>query len=139
MSDELWINYTTGKTLYAVRFQQDGDAFITAGDSDEAWGTGGHDAGDYAVALTETNVDNSGHYVADFDGSSNISAGTYRVCFYERAAVLAADGDPLIAQGEIYWNGASEIELGTVDSGQRIKTEVYDERTVVEGPQVTVK
>ena len=115
MSNELWHNYTAGNTLYAIRFQRDGDVFITSGASDETWGTGGNDADDYDVTMTETTVGSSGHYVGDFDASGNIAAGTYRVCVYVQAGANPADGDAQVAQGEISWDaGGEEIGLGDI-------------------------
>ena len=115
MADEIVYNYTPGKTLYACRFQQDGNVFITTGASDEVWGAGGHGAGDYVVAMTETNADNSGHYLADFDASIKIAAGVYRICIYEQLGAITCDGDTQIGQGELYWDGIQEITMYTVD------------------------
>jgi len=138
MSNELWHNHAVSKTLYAVRFQQDGDVFITSGASDETWGATAHDADDYDVTMTETTVGSSGHYIGDFDASGNISAGTYRITIYLQDGASPADTDVAIAQAEIYWGGSAEIELGTLNNGQKIKTEFYDEREEPEDAQVII-
>jgi len=91
----------------------DGDVFITDGSSDEVWGAGGNDADDYDVAMTEE--DASGHYKADFDASTNISAsGVYNVVVYLQAGDNPADSDVALAQGQIYWNGTAEETLQTI-------------------------
>lgn len=112
MADEITHNAVTGLTLYACRFQQNGDVFITDGSSDEVWGTAGHTADTYDVAMTEE--DSCGHYKADFDASANIAAGVYQVVVYLQAGVNPADSDVPLAQGEICWDGSSEINLSTL-------------------------
>jgi hypothetical protein len=114
MANEIAHNYTTGSTLYACRFQLDGDVFLTAGASDEVWGTGGRDADDYDVAMTESG--SSGHYVCDFDASSNIAEGHYRVTVFLQAGANPADADIELAQGEIFWDGTSEVTMNTAMS-----------------------
>lgn len=142
MADEISTNYLTSKTVYACRFQLDGNVFLTDGSSDEVWGAGGNDADDYDITLTETNVGNSQHYVGSFDASSNIVAGVYPVAIYEEAGVNPADGDTAIAQGMMYWDGVTEIDpfsldnkVNIIDDNIRLILEkeqsvlnVYDER-----------
>ncbi len=108
---EVFHNFTTGNTLYSTRFQLDGDVFLSNGASDETWGTGGRDADDYDVTMTEDGV--SGHFVGDFDTSGNIAEGVYRVTVFLQAGANPADTDFPLAQGEIYWDGASEINTFT--------------------------
>lgn len=120
MANEITHNHTSGLNLYACRFKQDGDVFLTDGSSAEAWGTGGHGADYYDVAMTEEST--SGHYKASFDLSSNISAGTYHVTVYDRAGGNPVDGDTPLAQGSIVWDGAGEVSIASA---------VYDE--IIEG------
>jgi hypothetical protein len=108
MSNEIAHNHKTGATLYSCRFQLDGDVFITSGASDEVWGTGGRDADDYDVAMVENGV--GGHYVGDFDPSSNIAAGLYRIAVYLQAGANPADSDIAIAHGIGEWDG-TQFEL----------------------------
>jgi len=113
---EVYHNYTTGNTLYFCTFQLDGNVFLSNGESDEAWGTGGHDADSYDMAMTEDGV--GGHYVGTFDAS--IPVGTYRVTVYLQAGANPADTDFAIAQGEIYWDGVKEITIFTeIESWQK--------------------
>ena len=137
MANEITHNAITGLTLYACRWQLDGDVFLTSGASDEVWGTGGRDADDYDVAMTEEA--SSGHYKADFDASANIASGTYKVAIYKQAGGSPVDSDPAIAQGEIYWDGTTEINLYTLDTDiSSIATDqlkvlnIYDDRGQIE-------
>jgi len=127
MSNELWHNFGSSETLYAIRFQQDGDVFITSGASDETWGATAHDADTYDVTMTETTVGSSGHYVGDFDASGNIAAGTYRITIYKQAGASPADTDLAIAQAEIYWNGTVEIDGKKLSDGLNMVHNEYDE------------
>ena len=114
MADEFTINSINGLTFYGVRWQKDGDVFLTDGSSDETWGTGGRDADDYDVAMTEE--DASGHYKADFDASSNIAAGVYDVAVFRQigANPVNVPTDVPVFQGEINWDGTNEINLSTI-------------------------
>ncbi len=114
MANEIPHDFPTGKTLYATRFQLDGDVFLTDGASDETWGTGGRTAADYDVAMTEDGV--GGHYVGDFDTSGNIAAGVYQVAVYFQAGGSPANSDVAIARGELYWDGTAEIDIFTLDT-----------------------
>ena len=114
MANEITHNYTSGSTLYACRFQQAGNVFLTNGASDEVWGTGGRDADDYDVTLTEEG--DSGHYIADFDGSGNIALGTYHVTIYKQLGANPTDiVDTPIGQGVIYWDGTAEVTIVAAD------------------------
>ena len=107
MANEKTHNSTTGLDLYACRFQVDGDVFLSNPASDEVWGTGGHTAADYYVDLTEE--DASGHYKGDFASGGTIAAGYYHVTIYLQAGANPANSDVAIAQGDIPWDGTSEI------------------------------
>ena len=134
MSDEITHNAPTGLTLYACRFQPNGDVFLTNGASDEVWGTGARDADDYDVALTEE--DSSGHYKGDFDTSANITtAAAYPVTVYRQLGGSPADSDPAQSQGVMNWDGTAEITLVTLDAdiasltlAQLSVLNIYDER-----------
>ena len=112
MSNEILENWTSGKTLYACRFQPNLNVFLTNGASDEVWGTGGRDANDYDVTITESG--SSGYYGGDFDSGGNIAAGIYMVCVYVQDGVNPADTDISIAQGLIFWDGTQEMNISTV-------------------------
>jgi hypothetical protein len=115
MADEFTINSINGLTFYGVRWQTNGNVFLTDGSSDETWGTGGRDADDYDVQMTEE--DASGHYIADFDASGNITtAGLYKVAVFRQAGANPADvpTDVPVFQGEIEWDGSAEVTLRTI-------------------------
>ncbi len=114
MANELVHDWATGATLYAARFQLNGDVFITDGSSDELWGAGVNDADIYDVTMPEKG--SSGHYVGDFDTSGNISAGVYRVTVYLQATGVPLDSDIPIARGQGYWDGTAEINIFTLDT-----------------------
>jgi len=109
MSNEVAHNYETGNTLYFCTFQPDGNVFLSNGESDEVWGTGDRDADDYDMTMTEDGA--GGHYVGSFDTS--ILRGVYRVAVYLQIGESPADTDRAIAQGEIYWDGAKEVNIFT--------------------------
>ena len=104
MSDEITHNAATGLNLSACRWQPNGNVFLADGASDEVWGTDGRDADDYDITMAEEA--NSGHYKGHFDAGGNIAASVqgYPVAVFQRAASNVA-----LAQGELDWNGTSEI------------------------------
>lgn len=108
MANEIAHNHATGATLYACRFQLNGDVFLTSGASDEVWGTGGRDADDYDVSMSENG--SGGHYVGTFDPSANIAEGLYRIAVYLQEGGSPVDSDIAIAQGIGEWDG-TEFEL----------------------------
>lgn len=109
--NELSYDFNTGETLYAGRFQLDGNVFVTNGSSDEVWAT----AADYDVTMTEDGV--GGHYVGSFDASANIAAGVYPVAIYLQAGGSPANSDLAIARGVMDWDGTAEFNQLTL-SGQ---------------------
>ncbi len=114
MSNEITHDATTGQTLYSVRWQLDSDVFLSNGASDEVWGTGGRDADDYDVAMSENSPD--GHYVGDFDPNGNISAGVYLVAVFIQASGSPANSDLADARGVMYWDGTAEINSFTLNA-----------------------
>lgn len=110
MANEITNNTITGLTLYFCCFQQDGDVFLTGGASDEVWGTGGRTANDYDEAMTEE--DACGHYKGSM--AAGVGAGVYQIVVYQQAGASPATGDKALAQGEIYWDGAAEINPSTL-------------------------
>lgn len=124
MANEIHVDTDRNLTLYACRFQPDGDVFLTNGASDEVWGTGGRDADDYDVTMTETAANASGHYVGTFDDGT-IAAGTYKVAVYIQGGANPADTDDVFAQGEIIWDGSAEVPIASQDdvTGAHVTTD----------------
>jgi hypothetical protein len=116
MANELQADYKTGETLYAARFQPEGNVFITDGSADQVWS----DPTLYNVTMTENG--NGGHYEGDFDASANIAEGTYQVTVFLQTGASPANGDPQLYKGEIYWDGTSELTIFTLDNSISILT-----------------
>lgn len=112
MANEISHNSRTGVTLYAIRFQENGNVFLTNGASDEDWGTGGRDADNYDVTMTEDVP--GGHFVGNFDTSGNIVAGVYPVAVYLQVGGTPDDDDNVVAQGVMNWDGTNEINDSTL-------------------------
>lgn len=117
---EVFHNFTSGATLYFCAFQLDGNVFLTGGASDEVWGTGGRDADDYDEAMTEDG--SGGHFVGTFTVTAE---GVYRVTAFEQAGANPVDSDRAIAQGEIYWDGSSEVNFLTLSGQSSMVHNVY--------------
>ncbi len=104
MANEIYIDYASGNTLYAVVRNSAGEVWYVGGQVFEAWGTGGHAMDDYDISLT----DKSGsRYVGNFD--ANIPAGRYSVQVFLQAGANPADGDSLIGSSEVVWSGVGEV------------------------------
>lgn len=104
MANEIHANYASGNTLYAVVRNGAGDVWYVAGQTFEAWGTGGRTANDYDISLT----DKSGsRYVGSFD--DNIPAARYAVQVFLQAGANPADGDTLVESDDILWSGTGRV------------------------------
>jgi len=132
MANEIHIDYESGATLYAVRFNSAGQVALTDGSSFENWGAGAHTADDYDVALAE--VGSGGcRYVGDFDVSSNIGAGRYTMVVFLQVGANPADGDNIVGSGQIIWTGAGELTADKVLANKAVQTKstgvivIYDD------------
>jgi hypothetical protein len=63
MSNEIHINCASGNTIYAVIRNTAGQVWNPLADTFEDWGTNGHNADDYDLALTDKG---GSRYVASF-------------------------------------------------------------------------
>ena len=104
MAHEIQASYESGNTLYAVIRNRAGEVWQVAGQAFEPWGAAGHDADDYALALTDKG---GSRYVANFD--ENISAGSYFVQWFVQAGASPADTDTLVGGRSIVWTGTAEL------------------------------
>jgi len=104
MANEIQASYASGSTLYAVIRNRAGEVWQVAGQVFEPWGTAGHGAADYALALTDKG---GSRYVANFD--ENISAGSYFVQCFVQAGASPADTDTLVSGRDIAWTGTAEL------------------------------
>ena len=105
MANEIYANYSSGNTLYAVIRNRAGDVWYILGQVFEAWGTSGRDADDYDIALTDKD---GARYVGDFPAAIT-SAGRYGVQVFLQAGANPADSDELLASREIVWSGKAEV------------------------------
>lgn len=107
MANEIHFDSDVSLVFYFLTFQLDGDVFLSNGSADETWGTSSHDADDYDMAMTESTVGESGHYVGTFPAA--IAAGRYKITVCRRAGANPANSDPKIARGEYRSDGSAEI------------------------------
>ncbi len=105
MANEIYANYSSGETLYAVVRNRQGNVWYILGQVFEAWGTSGHDADDYDIALTDKN---GARYVGDFP-TAITNAGKYGVQVFLQAGANPADSDQLVASRGIFWSGKGEV------------------------------
>ena len=132
MANEIHIDYESGKTLYAVRYNSAGQVALSDGSSFENWGANGRNADDYDVSLSEVGSGGS-HYAGNLDTGSNIPAGRYCVVVFLQAGASPADGDKIIGSGEIVWTGAGEVTADKILANKALQTkstgaiEYYDD------------
>lgn len=81
----------------------------------------------YDVVLA--NQVDSDYYSVDFPAAITDSATqTYRVqVMLQAGGSIDADLDTAIAQGEIYWDGTSEVDIGTISITNQTVQSIYDE------------
>ena len=127
LANEIWTTFEEGNTLYALIWRK-ADDFI--------WdNTGGAfvtpytdaDIGRYDVVLA--NQADSDYYSVDFPAAiTDTTTQAYRVqIMLQVAGSINADNDLGIAQGEIQWNGADEVDLGTVFVTNQTVNNTYNE------------
>lgn len=113
MANEIWHNFPSGDNLDAYVFKKENDQVFDqadGGDTFEVWADG--NVLNYDIPMTDQGGD---HYTVDFP-SVITTAGVYRIAIALRAGGTAAVGDRRIAQGELYWDGSSEIDIFTLDT-----------------------
>jgi hypothetical protein len=128
LAKELSFDYLTGSTLYAARFQLDGNVFVTSGLTDEVWAT----ADLYDVEMTEDGI--GGHYVGNFDTSENITEGVYQVTVYLQTGGSPANSDTAIGRGQMSWDGTAELNFFTIDNSINILTATGSKVLNIFGP-----
>lgn len=104
MANEIYADYESGNTLYAVIRNKVGEVWYVNGEVFESWGTNGRDATNYCVNL----VDKSGSlFVGNFD--ENIPSGKYYIQIFLQAGAGPDDGDSLVKCQDIVWSGTGQI------------------------------
>lgn len=119
MADEIHADYDSGNTLYAVIRSAAGQVWYVAGRVFEAWGTNGHDADDYDIALADKG---GSRYVGDFD--INIAAGRYGVQMFLQAGASPADTDSLVGSGQIIWTGLGELTVDKILANKAVQNKI---------------
>jgi len=125
LANEIYHNYPSG-SLDAYVFKKSDDKVFDqsdGGDTFETW----NDANvlNYDIPMTDIG---DGNYTVDFPAViTNTTQQSYRIVIKVRAGANAAVGDKAIAQGEIVWNGTSEIDVGTINITNTTVTNHYDE------------
>ncbi len=109
MSNEIWNSYDEAGVLYALIWRQTDDKVWNDTDSQFDTYT---DADILKYDIPLTNQVDSDYHSADFP--SAIANGVYRVqILFQVGGAIDADVDRVIAQGELYWDGAAEINVFT--------------------------
>lgn len=135
MANEIYTSYSDGNTLYALVWLKSGDtvwnvttsafvAYVKA------------NIGDYDIAMANV-ATLSDYYTVDFPvGITGTDPTSYRVqVMLQTTGAPDADLDFPLAQGEIVWNGSSEVTLGTITITNQTVTNIYEEGNP---PPVTV-
>ena len=134
MSNEIWHSFDEGNTLYALIWRKSDDKVWNNTDSTFDTYTD-VDIDKYDVVLA--NQVDSDYYSVDFPSAiTGTDLKRYRVQIMNQVAGgINADNDIAIAQGEIFWDGTAEVDVGTINITNQTVTNVYDESTP---PPITV-
>jgi hypothetical protein len=97
MAGEIQVAHLTGKNVYAL--VRNATAAVWNGTSFVTYATA--NLSTYALSLTEQGTA-SGYYAVSFPA---VAAGIYNVAAFERAGGSPAEGDLLIATGDLHWDG----------------------------------
>ncbi len=126
MANELWHSGDETETFYVLIWRKSDDLVWNNTDSTFDTYTDA-DILKYDVPLA--NIVDSDYHTADFPAAITDSAlQTYRVqVFLQIGGNPDADNDLPEAQGEIYWDGTSESDIGTVTITNSTVTNFYDE------------
>ena len=99
MAGELKLAHGTGgDTVVATIWNSSGNVWYIAGDTFEAWGTGGRTISDYGISLTDKG---GGYYLGDMD--TDISSGVYEVALHVTGS--------MVGSYEIDWDGAGSSTI----------------------------
>lgn len=114
MANEIWHSFEEGTTLYAIIWRKTDDLVWNNTDSQFDTYTDA-DIDKYDVVLA--NQVDSDYYSVDFPAAITDSE-VYRVQIFKQVGGgIDADADIAVAQGEINWDGTTEI-TGLVITGQ---------------------
>jgi len=109
VANELELVYQGSATLYAViRRHDDSKVWNGAAGAFDAWADQSLD--DYDIALSDQDGD-----LYQGDWPADITAGQYRVMYYQQAGASPATSDLLLATTDAYWNGSAVVEASSVE------------------------
>jgi hypothetical protein len=110
MANEIWHSYANSSTLYALIYRDsDKYIYVTGSSTFEAVGTWNNTrAGQCAIAMTAT----GDMFFANFP---TVAAGTYNVEVRLQSGGSPAALDFPIAQGQMIWDGTTEILISEIE------------------------
>ena len=135
MSNELYHTFEEGNILYALIWRKSDDKVWNNTDSTFDTYTDA-DIDKYDVVLA--NQVDSDYYSVDFPaGITDTTQQAYRAqIFLQVGGGIDADADLGIAQGEIFWNGVSEVDVGTTNITNTTVQNTYNEQVEIPGVSV---
>lgn len=116
MANEIHIDYASGNTVYAVIRNTVGQVWNPSAEIFEEWGTDGHNADDYDLALTDKG---GSRYVGSFN--VNISVGRYTIQAFLQTGAAPEDGDTLVGVRTIIWHGSGELTVDKILANKAIQ------------------
>lgn len=130
MSNEIYHSFEEGTTLYALIWRKSDDKVWNNTDSTFDTYTD-DDIDKYDVVLTNigTGGKEGDYYSVDFPSAiTDSELQSYRVQIMKQVGgSINAGNDIAVAQGEIYWDGTKESDIGTITITQTTVTNNYNE------------
>lgn len=106
MARELSLEYPGSGTTYAI-IRRMSDDYVWNGSAFAVWADG-------SIATYDIPLTSRGGDVFNADFPSAITAGNYRIMYYEQAGAAPATTDLLLTKDELYWNGTTTSSASTV-------------------------
>jgi hypothetical protein len=104
MAGEITCNYTTGATLYS-QLRNRTSGFIWAGTSGfQAYSSLSGDVALYPISMAEQGT--ASQFYAGNMPTSGVPGGCYDLTVKQKLATPYLESDPVVAQGQIEWNGS---------------------------------
>jgi hypothetical protein len=119
MANEIHADYASGSVLYAVIRNRQGQVWRPAGQAFESWGSGGHTAVDYDIALTDKN---GSRYIGSFD--ADVLPGSYSIQVFRQAGASPADTDTLVCSRKVIWTGTGELTPAKILANKAVQDKV---------------
>lgn len=124
MAQELWHSFEGGNTLYALIWDKATGKVFNALSGELVFYVS-DDLPDYDIPL---DTPGGQYYIENFPSDAVLVSGVYRVqIFLRTGGTPDEDDDIAVAQGEIYWDGTTEIDLLAVQGMASRVLNVYNE------------